>query len=121
MSEIKIVDSKTIGEIQNDFQEHFPFLKLAFYKAKHEEGQGSTEKDKLAANLTIGEARNRDNEGELSIHGNQKVSTLEQAFHEIFGLNAQVFRKSKGLWLQTTSTDNWTLSEQNRTAEELAD
>ena len=44
------------------------------------------------ANKTIGDIRSKHNSGELSIHGNQKVSTLEQVFHDHYGLNVQVFR-----------------------------
>lgn len=69
---------------------------------------------------TIGEVRNKHNSGEVSIHGNQKVSTLESNFHDTFGLNVQVFRKSANLWLQTTVTDEWTLSQQNETAKEFS-
>ena len=43
-----------------------------------------------------------------------KVSDFEKMFHDKFGLNVQVFRKSGNLWMQTTSTDHWTLAEQNR-------
>ena len=37
-----------------------------------------------------------------------------------FGLSAQVFRLSGDVWLETTSTDNWTLEEQNSTGQEAA-
>ncbi len=42
------------------------------------------------------------------------VSELEQLFLTKYGLNAQVFRRSGNLWLQTSATDHWTLAEQNR-------
>jgi hypothetical protein len=64
--------------------------------------------------LTIGEVRKVHNEGDLSIDGHQKVKTFEQSFHDKYGLNVQVFRKSGFMWMQTTSTDDWTLSKQNR-------
>ena len=118
MTEIKITDDKTIEQVQSAFTEHFPYLKIEFYVAEHEAGEGSPDALRVDVEKTIGETRTRHNEGDLSIHGNQKVSTLEQAFHETFGLNVQVFRQSGGLWLQTTTTDEWTLSEQNETAKE---
>jgi hypothetical protein len=43
-----------------------------------------------------------------------KVGAFEQLFHESFGLNVQVFRKSYGKWLQTWATDVWSLKEQNQ-------
>lgn len=118
--EIKINDQLTIEEIQKRFSEHFPFLNLEFYSRMHEPGEGSAERVKLGKSLTIGAARTLENAGEISIRGNQKVSTLEQSFHEHYGLNVQVFRKSANVWIQTTTTDDWTLSEQNKKGEEMA-
>ena len=120
MTEIKIEDRKTINEIQKEFQSHFPYLKLEFYNAEHKEGKGTLDSMKLNVNTTIGESRTKHNSGEVSIHGNQKVSTLESNFRNFFGLNVQVFRRSANLWLQTTVTDEWTLSEQNETAMEFS-
>jgi hypothetical protein len=108
-----ITDNKKISLVKRDFSQKFQNLKLEFYKKEHEEGEGNTAMEKINQDLTIGEIRTIHNSGELSINGHLKVSTLEQSFLEDYGLNVQVFRKSGGLWLQTTSTDNWTLSEQN--------
>lgn len=120
MTDIKISDDKTIGEVQAEFQEHFPFLKIEFYSGEHIEGQGTLDALKINVNKTIGEVRSKHTSGELSIHGNQKVATLESNFHDMFGLNVQVFRRSANLWLQTTVTDEWTLSQQNETAKEFS-
>ena len=110
----------TVAKVQEAFNEHFPYLKLEFYSTEHEAGEGSPDQLKLDKNLTIKEAGKNEDQGDISIHGNQKVSTLEQNFHDAYGLNVQVFRKSGNLWLQTTKTDGWTLSEQNRQGEEMA-
>ena len=56
----------------------------------------------------------------ISINGHQKVDTLEQHFNDHFGINIQVFRKSGKSWLQTTTTDEWTLTEQNKKGEEMS-
>ena len=108
-----ITDTKTLREVKMEFQDKFPFLKIEFYRGTHAEGQGSLEKDHLDETMTIGQARKIHKDGEMGIHGNLKVSSLEQTFQEDYGLNVQVFRRSGELWLQTTSTDEWTLSEQN--------
>ena len=118
--DIIITDTETLEEIQTRFTSHFPYLKLEFYNREHEEGEGNSNDAKLEVSKRLSEIRSVHNTGELSIHGNQKVSTLEQAFHDHYGLNAQVFRKSGEVCLQTTATDSWTLSEQNQTAEEHA-
>ena len=112
-----IKDSKTIQATQEEFNNKFPYLKIEFYAHEHKDHEGSPNKDKLEQILTIGQARTKMNEGDLSIHANQKVSTLEQNFHDIYGLNVQVFRKAGNIWLQTTTTDNWTLHKQNEKGE----
>lgn len=112
-----ITDNKTIKATQAEFNNKFPYLKIEFYAHEHGAQEGSPNRDKLADSLTIGDARTKINEGDLSIHANQKVSTLEQNFQEKYGLNVQVFRKSGDVWLQTIATDNWTLHKQNEKGE----
>lgn len=113
-----ITDEKKISEIQSEFHSKFPYLKLEFYSQPHSEGGISNKSAHLNADKTVGEVRTIHNDGQLSINGNLKVSTLESNFREIYGLNAQVFRRSRKIWLQTTATDEWTLAEQNKLGEE---
>ncbi|OWY25488.1 hypothetical protein C7N43_19985 [Sphingobacteriales bacterium UPWRP_1] len=113
-----ITDEKKISEIQAEFRTKFPYLKLEFYAQPHTEGGISANSVHADANKTVGEVRTIHQEGNLSINGNLKVSTLEANFREIYGLNVQVFRRSRKIWLQTTATDEWTLAEQNRLGEE---
>ncbi|OWY22791.1 hypothetical protein C7N43_02560 [Sphingobacteriales bacterium UPWRP_1] len=112
-----ITDEKKISEIQTEFHAKFPYLKLEFYSQPHTEG-GISAHNMLDAGKTVGEVRTIHQEGNLSINGNLKVSTLESNFKEMYGLNVQVFRRSRKIWLQTTATDEWTLAEQNRLGEE---
>ena len=108
-----ISDSKTIREVKNEFHDKFPWLKIEFYSKSHGTGEGSPESLHLDDELTIAQVRSVHGEGELSIHGNLRVASLEESFRDGYGLNVQVFRRSGELWLQTTSTDDWTLAEQN--------
>ena len=117
---IVVTNSNTLTEIQQVFQDKFPLLKLEFYLNEHLVGEGSAAQNKLNPSLTIGELRNGDEVTEFSIHGNLKTSTFEESWQDTFGFSVQVFRKSGNIWLQTTSTDDWTLSEQQQSAEEYA-
>lgn len=117
--EIIINKNEKLKDIQQQFQEHYPFLKIEFYKKAHEEGQGSAPKTHLDNNLTIGEVQKTNKEGLLHIRAITKVAELENDLVEQFGLSAQVFRKSGNVWLQTTKTDDWTLAEQNAAAAEM--
>ncbi|MEM8907192.1 MAG: hypothetical protein AAGD05_05035, partial [Bacteroidota bacterium] len=108
-----IIEEKTIAEIQQEFNNKFSNLKIEFYRTPHQKGEGSLSQEKWPSHLTIGEIRSVPYSGDLSINGHLKVATLEQNFYKQYGLNIQVFRRSGGTWLQTTSTDDWPLSKQN--------
>ncbi|MEO1262537.1 MAG: hypothetical protein AAFZ15_27265 [Bacteroidota bacterium] len=108
-----ITDSKTLKELKKEFSAKFPYLKIEFYKDKHEDGQASHVKKQLEDHLPINEVRTDHTEGDFRINGHLKVSTFESRIRDQYGLNVQVFRRSGNLWLQTTTTDHWTLSEQN--------
>lgn len=108
-----ITNDKSLRQIKLEFQDKFPWLKLEFYTERHGSGEASSDAHHLDDDKTIGEVRKIGSEGELSIHGNLKVASLEEEFRDNYGLNAQVFRRSGEIWLQTTSTDDWTLTEQN--------
>ena len=109
-----ITDHKKLLDIQKEFNRKFPFLKIEFYSGQHAPGEGSPIKERLDSQQTIGAVRTAHQEGNLQIRTNMQVSKFEQLFYEKYGLNVQVFRKSGNLWMQTTSTDSWTLAEQNR-------
>lgn len=116
--DIQVSANKTLGEISDEFHKKFPYLKIEFFSKEHEEGEANKKSSMLDHALTVSEAGTFDHEEEISINGHLKVDTLEHHFQEVFGIGLQVFRRSGKLWLQTTTTDHWTLSEQNRTGEE---
>jgi hypothetical protein len=64
--------------------------------------------------------RKKHNEGDIHIAANMKVSTVEANFLDNYGLFVQVFRKHKDIWLETTVTDDWTISHQEQLAREIA-
>lgn len=114
---MKITENKTLANIQEEFASKFPGLKIEFYKEAHTVGEGSDAKTTLDSSTTVGAIRTIHTEGDLSIDGHLKVSTLETNLKEHYGLNVQVFRKSGDLWIQTSATDEWTLAKQNRKGE----
>ena len=61
--------------------------------------------------------RNKSNDTELKellMTDAMTVTELENKIHEVFGLNAEVLRKSGNVWLETKLTSNWTLLQQNK-------
>jgi len=109
-----IKDNKTLATIQKEFKDTFPYLKIEFYQGHHEAGEGSPGGTRLDPEQTIGAVRTVKQPGELAVTDDMTVKAFEQEVYRRFGLNVQVFRKSGNLWMQTTSTDDWTLQEQNR-------
>jgi hypothetical protein len=109
-----IDDSKKISDIQQDFHSEFPFLKLEFYTENHLSGESSPTRQQLDTAKTLAQVRSIHTTGDLHIVPTLTVGELEKLFAEKYGLNAQVFRRSGNLWLQTSTTDHWPLAEQNR-------
>ncbi|NBC24024.1 MAG: hypothetical protein GVX78_00220 [Bacteroidetes bacterium] len=110
---MKIHEDMRIIDLQSEFNSKFQHLKLEFYNEPHKEGEGSTSGLILDPYKKVKEVSNVDSSGELVINPEMTVVHLEKILADQFGLNAQVFRKSQGIWLQTTATDEWTLSQQN--------
>lgn len=117
MKTISVSGDKTLREISEAFNAKFPYLKLKFFAESHEPGEANAVTDELDYDLTVGKAGRVDSPEQMSIDGHLKVSTLEQFFQDHFGISAQVFRRSGGVWLQTTATDEWTLAHQNEEGE----
>ena len=115
---IQIRKSKEIGEVQKDFTNAYPFLKLEFYR--NTTGRlGSTIRQNLIKSVLLNEAGNH-KEGDLELTDSMTVGQLEQSFYDKFGMMVQVSRKSGTIWLETTMTDNWTLKQQNEHGRELS-
>lgn len=116
-----IDDQAKLIEIQEEFNKHFPFLRLAFFNFDPSGFRNCSKENMITdTEKTIGAIRHVHRAGSISLNGHQKTSTIEEQFMENFGISAQVFRKSGKSWLETTTTDNWTLAEQNRKGEEMA-
>jgi hypothetical protein len=114
---IHLDDKRKISEIQEAFNQAFPYLKIEFFKKPHGAGATSPISEMLSADTTIGQWRTVHNEGDLEVKGTMKVQELESAFQAKYGLSVQVFRKSGEVWLETSYTDGWTLNEQNEQGE----
>jgi hypothetical protein len=115
---IKIDFNKTIKEIQDEFRKEFPFLTIEFFKKPHHEHEASEAKDMYPHTMKIKEISSNPTEGVLEIRKDMTVNELEEILEKKFGLHAQVFRKQRLDWIETTTTDDWTLEKQNQTGAE---
>jgi hypothetical protein len=117
---IHIDDRYTVGDIQERFQKCFPLLKIEFYRTSHTWKKHSSLHDIIDPIDTIGSIRKTHEPGILDIKSWYQTGQVEREFKERFGLNVQIYRKRKGGWVQTISTDNLTLKEQSELASRSA-
>lgn len=120
LMELVINETKTVGEIQKAFNKRFPYLKISFFKKPHAAGEASPLSEMHHVDELIKDIRHKDKNGIISIDGDMQVNQLEMLFQEVFGLSVQIFRKSGENWLQTTTTDSWTLNQQNIKGKEMS-
>jgi len=105
--------SSTLGEIQKDFRDMYPYLKLEFYKRIQTGNQEASSKDRLQANYLPGKINTGRVYAAIDISPQRSAGELESEILDILGVSAQVFRRSGNIWIQTTDTDKWSLRLQN--------
>jgi hypothetical protein len=108
---LHIDQESQIRNIQNNFNEVYPFLKIEFFKnaftkpSQKIEKINSGEKVKLVGRLN--------GHNKIDISKQRTIAQLEEDFKALFGLHALVYRKLGKLWIETSLTDDWTLEQQN--------
>ena len=110
--EILINDKLTIKELQQQFGNTFPYLKLEVFDIPPVIG-GLSKSHICPNHKTLGACRKIHNEDIITIVESDTVEKLEQTLWEKFGLSVKVYRKSNSLWIETTLSNNWTLMQQN--------
>lgn len=118
---IHILPESKLRNIQSVFQDSFPFLKLEFYGKGHLTGEGNSNTSLIHLNYSLKELNEDAQAFDWEINESMTVTELEKSFFEETGISAQVFRKSGRSWLQTISTDNWTLAEQDERGREMSE
>ena len=104
----------TVADVKKAFTAMYPGLRIEFYSKPHEDHQGSRAEHLLPDTTKFKNIMNPKKDGEINPIPEMTVGELEKSLAEKFGLYAQIYRRSKDLWLQTSSTDDWTLEKQNR-------
>ena len=116
---IQVKDTLTIGELKKLFNNRYPFLRLEFFRG----AAGSLPSADQRVNddsITLGSIRKNHTEGGFEISASDTAARLEQIFHDRFGLNVQVFRRSGDSWMITTKTDSFSLERINAIGEEMS-
>lgn len=110
----------TLELVQRSFSAAFPFLKLEFFNRPHDKGRPTEKQFMLNTKRTIDSCNPKLTDAMVMIPTAMTVQELESVFQERLGLYIQVFRKSGGVWLETTATDDWSLFKQNEEGQELS-
>lgn len=110
---MRINDLRTINDLQNEFRQEFPYLRIEFVKDTHLGGEGTRHMTKLDSTSVLGNVRQIHNRGFIKLDNTLTVKCLEQTFQKVFGLHVLIFRKSFDNWIQSDTSDASTLKELN--------
>jgi hypothetical protein len=109
-----------ISDIKLAFLKQFEGLKLEFFKVSHEVSEASSMKEMLKEDVLLGKLNSEVGESELLWNATMTVAQVEQYFEEHLGVHVQVFCKLGTIWIETSTTDDYTLDRQmNRSKESL--
>jgi len=118
---IEFGPDRKLEDVQKDFNGAFPFLKLEFAMANKK--NNSTDAARVLSNienLTIGDLNKNIHPGSVEIPENMTVFELEKIFTNKIEMPVRVLRKSGNIWMGTSITNNWTLSQQNEHGKEIS-
>src|SRR4030095_3646432 len=119
MSSLIIGFGKSIGELKEEFNRMFPFLRLEIFKTEHAGSYHKTKREPLASSMLLSSLLTEKSDDSIEIIPEMKVKDLERSLQDKFGVQVEVFRRSGNSWLQTTMTDDWTLEKQNEHGREI--
>jgi len=118
---ITITKDRIIKDIQREFNQEFPYLKIEFFKKGFQNVRLANKETGLSREMMVGlNTMGGTSLDGLQITGEMTVKELERKCEEALGLSVHVYRKSGNLWLETTMTDNWTLDQQNETGRQIS-
>lgn len=109
---MRINNLSTLQNIRNEFHNKFPYLKIEFYRHDHDAKHSSPKADQISGNEKISDLVGHSVNVDFEIQPLMTVGEFEKYFMKN-KFRSTGFRKSAGIWLQTSSTDSWTLEKQN--------
>lgn len=118
LMQVEINPDMTIGALNERFGAAFPFLRLMFFHRSPEtdfrHSLDMYAPDKLSKYLREGKS------GKFILDPAHSTAETERKFDAMYHLHVQVARKSRKAWLITTTTDHYSLADQNRIGQEMA-
>ncbi|MGZ3846178.1 MAG: hypothetical protein ACXVLT_02545 [Flavisolibacter sp.] len=111
-----ISNSKTVEDLQDHFNECFPYLKIEFYKGAASSLKNCDKAYIVRPETPLGEIRRKSNAGTLDIKSWEKTSKLKQDLKDLYDLNVQIFRMHGQEWIPTSYSDDLSLKQQSELA-----
>jgi hypothetical protein len=126
-----IARPRLIKEVQEQFTQTYPYLKIDFTKGKGGRAVNSLVPNGTNAALPYPAGQDDAEDiihtsvqkllwDEFGLNDEMKISELEVLLQYEFGLPAQILRKSGNMWLETRMTQHWTLRQQNDHGKDIA-
>ena len=110
--ELNIEKGQTVLDVKHQFVEKYPGLKIELFKKAHDHNESSSAKMRVLGTESIEDLVECDMPCTIGISRAMKVSEVEEEFEKTAGLHVQIFRKMRGVWIETVQTDSLTLEEQ---------
>jgi len=117
---LQIDKRSSLKSIQKQFNAHYPFLKIEFFK------RIPVDQPLYKVDLfPINESRKYidgfyDGIATIDVSRKRTVYQVEKDFEKILDLSAHIFRKSGNVWVETTLTNDWPLEEQNEEGKQIS-
>jgi hypothetical protein len=103
--EMCIEKGKPIRDIQKEFNELYPFLKIELI----DKGQPSA---KVVTGMHFSDQCRH-----VDVSSGRTVAELEADFRDHINIPVQLFRRAGNLWIETSLTHDWSLEQQNKEGE----
>jgi len=109
----------SLSELKRQFSHQYPYLKLEFFNKSHEFHGGNLAKNMIRnTDVKIEDISKCNASAYAEIKADLQVGKFEIKFQEQFNLGVQVFKKSRGTYIETTRSDDFTFGQLNKAAQE---
>jgi hypothetical protein len=117
---LKINKETTVQNIQSQFNDYYPYLKIEFFK-NFPKNKPILKAEILNTAETLKDLDSYYEGREIDVDRNRSVKEMTKDFENMFGLSAHVFRKSGNVWVETSLTEDWALGDQNDEGQQISD
>lgn len=112
--EIVINNNRKIFAIQEEFNNMFPGLAIAFYAKPNKSGGAPSTKLVQHSSKTLHDCRSINKEGTIEILPTMNISELKKYFRDIFELSIEIFQKGEERAEENPISEKQTFEELNK-------